>query len=280
MPKPTKILNLLLLLLFLLGYSGCDGPEKTRDQKLAETRNYYNSPSVIGAFMEPAAFGKYRWHATFQIRDLQGKILDENQYLMRNSKFTKKTQVLDWGCGMGWLAVEIAKRCHCRVTGLNISEIQLKKAKEWAIRNRVQDLVNFDLYDGLKLPYADSSFDIVYSQEALVNAPDKEFSYREIFRVLKPRGELSIQDWYADARRTNWAELTKEIDEEHKSTMTTFQNADELLRLVGFTSVKSADIRDLAPQQLQRAFPNRVFARAIESEAFTVAFTFARKPDK
>jgi len=256
----------------------CKKPENSLDQELAATRDYYNSPAVIGAFLDPAAFGKYRWHASFRIKTADGLELDETQYLMRNSKFSAQTRILDWGCGMGWLAVRLAKKCRCRVTGLNISPVQIQEAKKWSKANGVQHLVAFDLYDGKTLPYQNETFDIVYSQEALVNAPDKNLTYSEIFRVLKSGGELSVQDWYADASNQSWAEFAKPIDQEHKSTLTTMQNAGRLLKLVGFEDIQNQDIRDLSPGSLAQAFPNQAFAAALRNQAFTVAFTSARKP--
>lgn len=256
----------------------CKKSEKSLDQELAATRDYYNSPGVIGAFLDPAAFGKYRWHATFRIKTAAGRELDETQYLTRNSKFSAHTRILDWGCGMGWLAVRLAKQCRCRVTGLNISAVQIQEAKKWSKANGVEHLVKFDLYDGKALPYENETFDIVYSQEALVHAPDKDLAYSEIFRVLKSGGELSVQDWYADGSNPRWAEFAKPIDEEHKSTLTTMQNAAQLLKLVGFESIQNQDIRDLSPGTLAQAFPNQAFEAALRNQAFTVAFTSARKP--
>ncbi len=270
--------NIAILITYAWLSLSCKEEKINVDQKLAATREYYDSPGVIGAFMDPAAFGQYRWHATFKIKTLEGQILDETEYLTRNAKLSTETRILDWGCGMGWLAVRLAQQCRCRVTGLNISAVQLEQARKWAQQNHVAQWVKFDLYDGKKLPYEDSAFDVIFSQEALVNAPDKDLTYREIFRVLKPGGEFSVQDWYADAANKHWADLVKPIDEEHKSSLATMQDTAQTLKRIGFESVQNEDIRELAPGSLARAFPNQVFAAALKSGAFTVAFTSARKP--
>ena len=45
------------------------------------------------------------------------------------------------------------------------------------------------------LPFADASFDIVFSKDALLHVPDKDALFAEIFRVLKPGGVFAASDW-------------------------------------------------------------------------------------
>jgi len=48
--------------------------------------------------------------------------------------------------------------------------------------------------DALNLPFADGSFDVVWSQHAQMNIADKRRFYREARRVLKHGGRLAIWD--------------------------------------------------------------------------------------
>lgn len=54
-----------------------------------------------------------------------------------------------------------------------------------------------DLYNGSVFPYPDYHFDKIYSCLVFhqLDAATKTDCLKEIFRVLKPRGELIIADW-------------------------------------------------------------------------------------
>lgn len=56
-------------------------------------------------------------------------------------------KVLEIGCGWGGLAVFLAKEYGCHVTGITISNEQLKGAKERAAVNKVSDLTSFEYED-------------------------------------------------------------------------------------------------------------------------------------
>ena len=64
-------------------------------------------------------------------------------------------------------------------------------------KNKLGITLSFDLYDGKTFPYADNSFDKVFSS-LVFHHLDKETklsSIKEIYRVLKPNGQLIIGDW-------------------------------------------------------------------------------------
>src|SRR5207248_10192012 len=46
----------------------------------------------------------------------------------------------------------------------------------------------------LDLPFADMSFDVVWSQNASMNIADRDRLYFEMCRVLKPAGRLALQE--------------------------------------------------------------------------------------
>lgn len=101
-----------------------------------------------------------------------------------------KGRVLDAGCGSGGTALSIAEEVAFAV-GLDLSprfsDSGTRLAREKKIRN-----VAFTQGDGLKLPYADASFDVVLSHSVIEHLPSAEIYIAECARVLKPGGRFYL----------------------------------------------------------------------------------------
>ena len=104
--------------------------------------------------------------------------------------------VLDLGCGTGTLAI-MAKAAQpgAEVTGLDADPEMLKMAIDKSSEQKI--IVKFDEGFTNKLPYPNASFDRVLSSIMIhhLKTPEKEATAREVFRVLKPGGELHIIDF-------------------------------------------------------------------------------------
>lgn len=110
----------------------------------------------------------------------------------RLDQLPRGTTVLDVGCGIGGSARLLARDYGFVVTGITISPAQVQRARELT----PPDLpVQFQVADALQLPFADASFDVVWSIEAGPHMPDKAQYAREMLRVLKPGGILVVADW-------------------------------------------------------------------------------------
>lgn len=98
----------------------------------------------------------------------------------------KDKNVLEIGCGGAQCSIAFAKQ-GAKVIGIDISEEQLKFAKELAERNKV----NIKFYQGdiRKLPQIKSkSQDVVFSAFALHYVDDLSSCFKEVYRVLKKGG--------------------------------------------------------------------------------------------
>src|SRR5450631_2864213 len=114
--------------------------------------------------------------------------------LARDLGLDRNMQVLDVGCGLGGASRYLAQEFGCRVTGLDLSADYCRVATGLTQRLSLDSLVSFRQGDAVDLPFPDGSFDIVWTQHAAMNIPDKPRLYRELWRVLKPRGRLAMYD--------------------------------------------------------------------------------------
>jgi len=103
-------------------------------------------------------------------------------------------RVLDVGCGIGGPSRYLASRFGCRMTGLDLTADFIALAGMLAQRTRLADKVTYRQGDALDLPFADASFDLVWSQNAAMNIADRDRLYAEMRRVLTPSGRLALQE--------------------------------------------------------------------------------------
>lgn len=95
------------------------------------------------------------------------------------------TQALDVGCGGGILAEEFA-RMDFRVTGIDPSEQSLATARQHAQSTGLA--IEYLHGTGESIPFADSTFPVVYCCDVLEHVRDLPKVIREIYRVTKPGG--------------------------------------------------------------------------------------------
>jgi len=109
---------------------------------------------------------------------------DENELKLLGNVRDKK--ILEIGCGGGQCSIAFAKEM-AKCTGIDISEEQLKFARELAKKNKVS--VKFIKGDIQTLKGIKSNdFDIVFSAWALQYVPDLTKCFKEVYRVLKKKG--------------------------------------------------------------------------------------------
>lgn len=98
---------------------------------------------------------------------------------------------LDDGCGGGRYTVALARLGAKHVTGLDLSANNIKDAKRrLSAGGRGLSKVTFINGSVLDLPFANDSFDFVFSNGVLHHSKNPEKGMREIYRVLKPAGKL------------------------------------------------------------------------------------------
>ena len=100
--------------------------------------------------------------------------------------------VLDVGTGSGIVAI-VAAQHDAQVTGVDPTPSLLSKAVENAAIAGVE--VSWREGVAERLPFPDSSFDVVLSQYAHMFSAEPERAADEMLRVLKPGGRLAFAAW-------------------------------------------------------------------------------------
>src|SRR5258706_1930969 len=125
------------------------------------------------------------------VRDIRYKLL-----LIEQANIQPGHKVLDLGCGTGTLAM-MAKAAQpaAEAIGLDADPEMLQMAVTKSAEQKIT--VKFDVGFAHELPYSDASFDRVLSSIMIhhLKTPEKEKAAYEVFRVLKPGGELHIIDF-------------------------------------------------------------------------------------
>jgi ubiquinone/menaquinone biosynthesis C-methylase UbiE len=114
--------------------------------------------------------------------------------LIQQANIQPKMKVLDLGCGTGTLTLML-KLAHptAEFTGVDGDPQVLEIAREKSLGTSIQ----WDEGLASSLPYPDSVFDRVVTSLVIhhLATDDKRCAFKEIYRVLKPHGELHVLDF-------------------------------------------------------------------------------------
>ncbi len=183
-------------------------------------------------------------------KTLADAIINTNAQLAALGQIGPNDRVLDAGCGVGGSAIFLAKTLGCHVTGITLSERQVKTATHFSEQKGVGHLANFERMDYTQTRFPDHHFDVVWAIESMQTATDKSLFFKEMQRVLKPGGRLLVADVFKEG---NWKIAETPVMQQMlngwaMSDALSISELSELLKKHNFALTKNRDVTaEIAP---------------------------------
>ena len=167
----------------------------------------------------------------------------------------KGSKILDAGCGVGHVALYLAKRAGFRVDCIDIIPHHIEKCARNIQAAGMGDSVSVRYGDYHNLEgFGDNEFEGAFTLETFVHATKPREALREFLRVLKPGGRLVMYEY--DHMR--WETAPKHLTQEVKTINTVvgmpafdaweIDGLGEMAREVGFRHVEVTDMsRNIVP---------------------------------
>lgn len=165
-------------------------------------RALHDQPQMVSRFYDVVTrFYEYGWGRSFHFsprRSGEGLLAAQRRHEVGVGRLLglgPGKQVADIGCGVAGPLVTIAKATGASITGINLNAYQIARGRRSVDRAGLQDTCSFVLASFMDVPLEDGSFDAAYSFESTCHAPDKPLCFKELYRLLRPGGELALIDW-------------------------------------------------------------------------------------
>jgi|TARA_Y100000031_G_scaffold31884_1_gene35519 SAM-dependent methyltransferase len=140
------------------------------------------------------------------------EIVRQRQHTLNRLSVKRGEQILDVGCGVGFLSYEIALQTgdSGRVSGIDQNSEMIRHANKRceSLRNTEFSEANAD-----NLPFPEESFDAVSCTQVLLYVNDVAQVLSGIRRVLKPAGRIIIveTDWRGVVLNSDYNSITRKI---------------------------------------------------------------------
>ncbi len=183
-----------------------------------------------------------------------------------------KADILDVGCGAGFLSNELA-RLGFRVTGLDASPETIRLARQYDETRSVK----YEIGVAERLPYPGRSYQVVCALDFLEHVENPSQIVGEISRVLRPGGFFFFHTF--NRNLVSWLIVIKGIEWFVRNTppnmhcLRYFIKPSELRSICASHGLKVESLQGLAPRFGQRAFWKLLLTGRVADD---FAFRFTR----
>lgn len=155
--------------------------------------------------------------------------------------------ILDAGCGVGGSARYLARKYGAQVMGVNISSVQIQRARALTSQANLGNQVAFAEQDLLSVDDAFGPYDLVWSMENAEHIAPKEDMLSLFYDRLRPGGRVLMITWCT--RDTSQKPLTRKEEQileklcrlYHLPPWISLARYEELSREAGFRDIQTAD---------------------------------------
>lgn len=221
-------------------------------------RDYYNSPDADTFYA--AVWGGEDIHVGMygdEVEEIGAASRRTVETMADLGDFTRESTVLDLGAGYGGAARYLARTYGCRVTCLNLSEVENERNRRMNAERGLEELI--EVVDGSfeDLTFHDHAFDVIWSQDSLLHSGDRARVLEEAKRVLRSGGQMIFTDPMAteSASKDDLKPILQRIQLDTLATPAFYRR--ELSRL-GVRSVEFYDHSDQLPRHYQRVYDELV----------------------
>jgi len=214
---------------------------QTYSETVDTARTYYNSEDADNFYYtiwggEDIHVGLYQ-SADEPIFDASRRTVS---YMASKLSLDEKKRVLDVGAGYGGAARFLARTYGCHISALNLSEVENERNRMLTEEQGLDDLI--DVVDGSfeNIPYPDASFDVVWSQDAILHSGDRHQVLAEVYRVLKPNGVFVFTDPMQSDSCPDGV-LQPILDRIHLDSLGSPQFYQDTAKALGFSDVSFED---------------------------------------
>ena len=186
-----------------------------------------------------------------------------NRHLADLAEVGRNTRVIDCGCGLGGTSIWLARERGAQVTGFDLLERQIERARREAARALVSGKVRFVVGDFVATGLARESFDVVLAQETLCHVERKERFYQEAYRLLAPGGAIMIAEYMRLGRARSEHEeraIRSWCDGWIMPDLLTAQEHGAAARAAGFSRVEIFDGTARVSASLERLYRRAVYS--------------------
>ena len=215
----------------------------TTGDAVDKAQDYYNSSPADEFYFniwggEHIHVGIYH-HENEPIKDASPRIVNK---MASQLEITPSTQVLDLGSGYGGAARYLARTYGCQVTCLNLSATQNARNEAFNRKHGLDHLITVVEGNFEDICFPDASFDVVWSQDAIVHSSDRERVLEEVWKVLRKGGNFIFTDLMQSYDCPEGV-LEPVLDRIHLDSLGSFGFYVETTRKLG---LKKAEITDLS----------------------------------
>ncbi|MGO9984773.1 MAG: SAM-dependent methyltransferase [Rhodomicrobium sp.] len=212
---------------------------------ISVTRSYYDSADADNFYFhvwggEDIHIGLYEAGETDIARASRKSVA---LMASRLPHLSETRRVLDLGAGYGGAARYLAKTTGCHVTALNFSATENSRSRALCEAAGLSDRIAIVEASFEKIPAPAGSFDVVWSQDALLHSGKKEQIFYEVTRVLRPGGDFIFTDPMESGSGSR-EDLQPVLDRIHLSSLGSYRAYAAAAESAGLRTV---DMVDLTP---------------------------------